>query len=176
MKQHTKHSIKHFSTYLFVVTISMFFCGSSAFAQGRSAGHGSAGSSHGNGNLSGMTGTSKSSASSPKTPGDLLQQNTNLSTKLQPLLPSTLTVQDASAGFKNLGQFVSAVHVSHNLGIPFDTLKCTELGGNFCTPTTTAKGMSLGKAISTLKPDVDAGKEADKATKQAHDDMSTPKT
>jgi len=170
-----KHHTKHLGTYFLVVAIAMFFSGASAFAQGRSAGHGSAGSSHGNGNLSGMTGASKSSASGPKTPGDLLQQNTNLSAKLQPLLPSATTVADASAGFKNLGQFVSAVHVSHNLGIPFDALKCTELGGGFCTPITTAKGMSLGKAISTLKPDVDASKEAGIATKQAHGDMSAPK-
>jgi len=88
-------------------------------------------------------------------------------------LPTPLPIK--TVGFATLGQFVSAVHVAHNLDIPFGRLKCTELGGSFCTPTTTAKGMSLGKAISTLKPDADASKEADKATKEANTDISTSK-
>src|SRR5260370_32507906 len=62
-----------------------------------------------------------------KTPGELLRQNKELSDKLSTILkqqsPSVTDLQAASQGFKNLGQFVEAIHVSHNLGIPFDQLK-----------------------------------------------------
>lgn len=76
-----------------------------------------------------------------KTPSQLLAQNTKLSDKLQNLLPADEKVQDAASGFKNLGQFVAAVHVSHNLNIPFDQFK-----GKVTT------GDSLGKAIHELNP------------------------
>jgi hypothetical protein len=42
---------------------------------------------------------------------------------LQPLLPAGFTVATASAGFRNQGEFIAALHVSRNLGIPFDQLK-----------------------------------------------------
>src|SRR5690242_7410120 len=59
-----------------------------------------------------------------------------LAAKLQPLLPPGMTVEAAAAGFKNLGQFVAAVHVSKNLGVPFASLR-TEMVEN---------GRSLGMA------------------------------
>ena len=52
-----------------------------------------------------------------------LAANPALSAKLSALLPPGTNLATASAGFKNLGQFVAAVHVSKNLGIPFDQLK-----------------------------------------------------
>jgi hypothetical protein len=60
-----------------------------------------------------------SGVSGKKTVGDLLTQNTKLSSNLQGLLPAGTNLQDAAKGFDNLGQFVAATHVSHNLGIPF---------------------------------------------------------
>ena len=55
--------------------------------------------------------------------GDRISNNTGLSTRIQPLIPTGMTLQAASAGFKNQGQFIAALHVSHNLNIPFDQLK-----------------------------------------------------
>jgi hypothetical protein len=45
------------------------------------------------------------------------------------------------------------VHVSHNLDIPFDQLKCTELATAAACPgmTVLSKGSHLGQAIQTLK-------------------------
>src|SRR5258708_9895466 len=90
----------------------------------RSAGMGSShasapspSSTHGNSGTPGMN------SSGAKTPSELLSQNTKLSSKLQSLLPAGTDLQAASQGFKNLGQFVAAAHVSHNLGIPFAQLK-----------------------------------------------------
>src|SRR5947209_8326417 len=49
-----------------------------------------------------------------------LAANPALSSKLSALLPPGTNLATASAGFKKLGQFVAAVHVSKNLGIPFE--------------------------------------------------------
>jgi len=96
-----------------------------------------------------------------KTPDQLLSQNTQLSSRLQSLLPAGTSAQAAASGFKNLGQFVAAVHVAHNLGIPFSQLKADMVGS----------GMSLGKAMHTLRPDVNAKKEVKLAKKQAKEDL-----
>jgi hypothetical protein len=68
-----------------------------------------------------------------------------LAARVQPLLPPGLTADVAAAGFKNRGQFVAAVHVSNNLGIPFDVLKAEMTG---------PEPKSLGQAIQTLKPEM----------------------
>src|SRR5579862_8328193 len=76
-------------------------------------------------------------SSTPKTPAPITVPP-SLAAKLQPLLPTGTDVATASTGFKNLGQFVAAVHVSKNLDIPFDTLKGKMTG---------TSSESLGKAI-----------------------------
>lgn len=91
-----------------------------------------------------------------------LASNKQLASKLQGLLPPGTDLNAAAAGFKNLGQFVAAVHVSHNLGIPFDQLKSKMIG---------PPSESLGKAISQLKPDTNAKAETKKAESEAKDDM-----
>lgn len=94
------------------------------------------------------------------TVADQLTRNEQLTSKLQGILPAGTNVQDAATGFKNLGEFVAAAHVSHNLGIPFTDLKAKM-----------ATGTSLGDAIHTLKPDVDHNAEAKKAKAEAAKDM-----
>jgi hypothetical protein len=86
-----------------------------------------------------------------------------LAAKLQPLLPAGTNLQTAATGFKNLGAFVSAVHVSKNLDIPFADLKAKLTGAN---------AVSLGKAIQELKPTADADQEVKKATDQAKQDQN----
>lgn len=129
--------------------------------QGRGAGAGAAGSM-GEGHALDASGHSSSATSGPRAPGDLLMQNKQLASKLSNLLPPGTDLQTAASGFKNLGQFVAAVHVSNNLDIPFAPLKCTELatkdactttnGTTTVTMTVPPKGSSLGRAIQTLKP------------------------
>lgn len=113
--------------------------------------------SHGNSSNHGQpTDTGKKSASG------LLSQNSKLTSKVQALLPAGTSLEQAASGFKNLGQFVAAVHVSHNLGIPFDQLKAKMTGTN---------PESLGKAIQDLKPLANSKAEAKKANKQAKQDI-----
>lgn len=115
--------------------------------------------SHGHGNSADMNGSSTHG----QTPSQILSRNTNLSKKLSSLLPAGTDLQQAASGFKNLGQFVAAVHVSHNLGIPFDQLKAKMMG---------PPSESLGKAIQQLDPQVNAKSESKKATKQAKQDIN----
>lgn len=85
-----------------------------------------------------------------------------------------MSATDACNGFKNLGQCVAAAHVAKNLNLTFVDLKNTVLGLNpDGTPSTTAKPMSLGKAIQTLAPTADANAEVKKANQQASTDTQS---
>lgn len=119
---------------------------------------------------------SSSKLSGPRTVDEQLTNNKGLASKLSSLMPTGTNLQTAADGFKNLGQFVAAVHVSHNLGISFASLKCTELatkdacttmtGGTTVTMTVPSKSSSLGQAIHTLKPSLSAS-DTKTAAKQA---------
>jgi hypothetical protein len=135
------------------------FMASPVLAQ-HGAGHsGGAGSTH---SASKHGNADKDSASKGSSVSDKLADNTKLSNKLQGLLPTGTNVQNAAQGFKNLGQFVAAVHVSHNLGIPFDQLKTKMMG---------PPKESLGKAIHALKPTANSKEEAKKGQKEAKQDL-----
>lgn len=66
---------------------------------------------------------------------------------LQPPLPAGTSLQAAASGFKNEGQFIAALHLSHNLSIPFSQLKAEMTG---------AHHDSLGRAVHDLRPELDA--------------------
>lgn len=91
-----------------------------------------------------------------------IERNSQLATRLKALLPSGMTVESAAQGFKNEGQFIAALHVSHNLNIPFAQLK-TEMTGK--------DHDSLGQAIHALMPTANAKAEARKADAEAKVDL-----
>jgi hypothetical protein len=91
-----------------------------------------------------------------------IDANPRLVARLQPLVPSGMTLDQAAAGFKNQGQFIAALHVSKNLNIPFDQLK-TEMTGT--------DHDKLGTAIHELKPTVDAKAAAKTAEQEAKADI-----
>jgi hypothetical protein len=74
-----------------------------------------------------------------------LERNPRLAERLQQMLPAGMTMQEASSGFKNQGQFIAALHTSKNLNIPFDQLKTRMTGED---------RMSLGEAIQELRPEM----------------------
>ncbi len=141
--------------------------------------HGASGD-HANG-ASGMSSTKGAAASSPT---EVLTKNTKLDTHLtsllqsKGLLPAGTDLKTACAGFKNLGQCIAAVHVSHNLNIPFACLSADMTGtapaqGTTCPAGTGSSKMSLGKSIQTLSPNTTNAKTEEKsATKQANADIS----
>ena len=105
-------------------------------------------------------------------------QGKPLGARLEKMLPTGMTLDKASSGFRNQGQFIAAVHVSRNLGIPFADLKATMLGLPLqgTTTTTTLRPMSLGQAIQRLRPSANATTEAAHAETQARTDLSTTTT
>jgi hypothetical protein len=82
-----------------------------------------------------------------------LQKNTNLANKLRSRLPAGTDLMEAAAGFRNLGQFVAAVNVSNNLGIPFADLRMKMVDEH----------LSLGQSIQALKPTASGTVEARRA-------------
>ena len=103
-----------------------------------------------------------------KPPDVVLQNNPGLNSKVQPLIPLGMTPQDASQGYKEIADFLIAVHAAHDLGIPYLQLRCAELGGKVCPPDTHTKSTKIENAIVTLKPDAgkDGAKQAVKAARQ----------
>jgi hypothetical protein len=91
-----------------------------------------------------------------------IESHPQLAAKLTPLIPKGMTLDTAAAGFKNQGQFIAALHVSHNLGIPFASLKADMTGDH---------AKSLGQAIHHLRPSADASSAKKKAEKQASEDV-----
>lgn len=106
--------------------------------------------------------TSRPSTSSRESPDKALSQNAQLDRKLQSMLPQGTTPQEACSGFKTVGECVAAIHVSHNLDIPFNDLK---------TKMTGSSHEKLGKAIQDLKPTANAKAEEKKARQQTEEDL-----
>ena len=107
-------------------------------------------------------------AQGTKDPSVQLANNSGLTTQVAKLFPTGTDLSLMSSGFKNLGQFVAAAHVSQNLQIPFDQLKVKVV----------TDGNSLSEAIHALKPDL-AEKavkdETRKAESQARKDLENHK-
>jgi hypothetical protein len=103
-----------------------------------------------------------SNTPAPMTVAQRIDAHPQLVTRLTPLVPKGMTLDQAAAGFKNQGQFIAALHVSHNLDIPFATLKAEMTGPDHD---------SLGKAIRDLQPAANAKAEAKKAENEADADL-----
>jgi hypothetical protein len=85
-----------------------------------------------------------------------------LETRLKALLPAGTNVHEAFKGFRDLTEFISAVHVADNLDIPFDQLKQRLTG---------LRPVTLARAIEQLRPSVDASAEVRRAHAQARKDQ-----
>jgi hypothetical protein len=185
--------MKNILTFLLTVSVLVFLSGASASAQGRGPGNGpSVGQGHGQGGGHDQVKTGSDPKSNHDSHTDWqtkfnarFQNDPAFATKIKNLLgPGTTDaqVQAAMMGFKNRGQFTAALHVSKNLGIPFDELKAkmTGVSTNQAGQTVTTTPMSLGKAIQQLKPTLtpdQANDAAKTAEKQASEDIEkTTKT
>jgi hypothetical protein len=97
-----------------------------------------------------------------------LSTKPNLLSKVKGQLPAGTNLNLATNGFKNFGQFMAAVNVSNNLGIPFADLKASMTGITLAGRPTNEPTSSLGQSIQKLRPTVDAEAEAARATTQAN--------
>ncbi len=132
---------------------------------GGGTGHGAAGST-GKPDTTGGGGGKSAGASSKQLNNVISNPDSKLAQKLTSLLPSGMTLQQAAGGFKNLGQFVAALHVYHNLGLASKTPPVS-----FTDFAKAVQTHSLGAAIKQFDPTVNASSEAKKGTKQANDDI-----
>ena len=90
-----------------------------------------------------------------------------------------MSLNQASFGFKNQGQFIAALHVSQNLGLSFTELKShmvTVTPGVAGAPPTATQTGSLGRAIQAVKKTANATTEVHKAEKEAHTDLESAET
>jgi hypothetical protein len=92
--------------------------------------------------------------------------NPALVARLQPLVPPGMTLDSAATGFRNDGQFIAALHVAHNLNIPFAQLKAEMTGSDHD---------SLGQAIHDLQPTANAKAAAKTARQEARADLKASK-
>jgi hypothetical protein len=95
-----------------------------------------------------------------------IEKNSALAARVQALLPTGTTLEQASKGFRNEGQFLAALHASKNLNIPFEQLRAEMTGKDHD---------SLGVAIRELKPGTNATEQEQLAEAQARQDLKTPK-
>ena len=73
-------------------------------------------------------------------------------------LPQGADLRESASGFRTLGDFVTAVHVSSELKIPFNDVKARMMnGGNLYT------------AVATLRPDIDSGIAVRNARASTHE-------
>ncbi len=95
-----------------------------------------------------------------------INSNPPLASRLQALLPSGVTLDNAAKGFHKEGEFIAALHVAHDLGISFADLK---------TDLTAEHHLSLGRAIQQLKPGADAHAAERKARFEGKVDLEEAK-
>ena len=159
--------------------------GGGAGGAGNSGATGAAmhGASGDHGNSAGNSATTEGKGAAASSPTTVLTKNTKLDAHLTSLLQSKgllakgTDLKDACTGFKNLGQCVAAMHVSHNLNVPFACLSADMTGtapatGSTCPSGTGTSKMSLGKSIQALSPNASAKTEEKSATKQAGADIN----
>ena len=129
---------------------------------GNGAQHGNSAAAHGASSSHSKTRTSTASPTlSPVQ--QKVQSHTQLANKLQSRLGPHVNVVNAASGFRNLGQFVAAVNVSHNLGIPFTQLKRDMV----------QEHMSLGQSIQDLRPRANSEREVQRAQTQTRQMMDS---
>jgi hypothetical protein len=170
---------------ILMVAAAFCFAAAPAFAQhGHEGTAGGAGGSHGpamgNAGEHGANATTGTASSSPAVLSNNAKLDSKLTSKLQAkgLLPAGTDLKDACNGFRNLGQCMAAIHVSHNLKVPFDCFKWDMTGiaapsGTTCpagTGSSTSK-LSLGKTIQALVPTANSKTEGKTATTEADADI-----
>ncbi len=132
-----------------------------------------AGVSHGPSSHASSTAARSSTDTSPNpnsSPGSVFSHSPNLATNLTNALSKSgisvpggnLATFCSGNNFKTLGQCIAALHINHK----FSTCTFTDLSG----------AKSLGAAIHSCNPNVDAKAEASKAMKQANADIKGAKS
>jgi hypothetical protein len=70
-----------------------------------------------------------------------ISKNSGQLARVKTMLPAGMTLEEASAGFRNQGQFLAALNASKNQGVKFADLQTAM----------TTDGLSLGQAVKQLR-------------------------
>ena len=97
--------------------------------------------SSGTGTGSGTTTTTTTPVAPPNALSMKLGKNPAQLAKVQAMLPEGMTLEAATAGFRNQGQFIAALNASKNQGVTFADLQ----------QAMTVDGLSLGQAVKQLR-------------------------
>lgn len=96
------------------------------------------------------TTTSTSGSTTTTTPPNAIAakiaKNPSEMVRISAMLPQGMTLDEASAGFRNQGQFIAALNASKRTNIPFEDLKSAM----------TVDNLSLGQAVKQLQPSATA--------------------
>src|SRR5438034_10773985 len=132
--------MKRFVTFMLALSLAVLLGDTGAFAQGRGT------------RPAKQPGPDRRETTATRTArpdgegkGSRIEHNPQMKQRLTAMLPPNMTLQQAQSGFKNDGQFIAALHVSKDLGIPFTSLKSEMTGPN---------AKSLGEAVHDLKPEL----------------------
>jgi hypothetical protein len=162
-------NMKRFIACSCALTLGLYLSNLPAHAQGKGGGHGPSVASHAvdhsdhgkdSNNDKNHGATHAADETHTQRMLDRINDNPALKAKVTSVL-NGMDLKTAVTGFKNDGQFMAAVNVSKNLGIPFADLKAKMMG---------PPHESLGQAIHDLKPSVTedaAKKDAETAEKEA---------
>src|SRR6202008_2112335 len=83
----------------------------------------------------GGTGTATGSTTTRLNPiARKISSKPQLASRLEAMLPKGMTLNTASRGFKNQGQFIAALQASNKHNIPFTQLKAAMLGKKGAAP------------------------------------------
>jgi len=96
----------------------------------------------------------------PSLPAERAADYKTLSGSLAKRLPEGTDLRAAAQGFRSLGDFVAAIHVSTNLKLSFAEVKARVINGG-----------DLHTAIAGLRPDTDPQIEARKARAAANEEL-----
>jgi len=94
---------------------------------------------------SGSTTTTTTTTTPPPAPPNALSmklsKNPGQLARLKGMLPEGMTIEQATTGFRNQGQFIAALNASRNQGVSFADLQTAM----------TVDGLSLGQAVKQLR-------------------------
>jgi hypothetical protein len=94
-----------------------------------------------NATTSSLTTSGTTTTTGPNALSTRLSSKPDQLARITPMLPAGMTLDQATAGFRNQGQFIAALNASKNQGVPFADLQ----------KAMTVDGLSLGQAVRTLK-------------------------
>ena len=87
------------------------------------------------------TQTTTTTSSGPSALSTKISSNPEKLAQITPMLPDGMTLEQATAGFRNQGQFIAALNASKHQGVSFADLQ----------KAMTVDGLSLGQAVRKLK-------------------------